>query len=170
MSAAQVRKYVSNRLRYSHSQHHAGLLGVLGDRAHAFDAPLPFVLRRALAAEEADGGMVRTADRCRAEFVAAVERSLGGFDAGGANLGIGRDRVIGVGANRDGGALEAEVVEPLGPRLEAGRVAAEDRDFDAVVADLLELLEDGQHAVVEFAGPQQQVHSEFHRFCPQIVI
>ena len=106
--------------------------------------------------------MVRAAQRFGAERLAAIERALGGVDAGGADLGVGRNRIVGLGANRDGGPLEAEVVEPLAPVAVELFVGAEDRHFDAVVADFLELLEDRQHAVVQVIGPQQEVHAEFH--------
>ncbi len=47
-------------------------------------------------------------------------------------------------------------------------VGLEDGDFDAVVAHFLDLLERGHQTVVQVVGPEEQVHAEFHVFCPQI--
>ena len=119
-------------------QHHAGDFCMLGDDAHAVDAPLPFVFRRPFAAEQTDRGMVRTADRIYAEFdgnnracawwLRRRRRDIFASD----EIGLSALR-----ADGDGGSLEAQIVEPLRPGLKAGRIAAEDRHLHAVVPDFL---------------------------------
>src|SRR5205823_3060155 len=60
------------------------------------------------------------------------------------------------------------VVENLAPLLVIER-RVENWQLDAVVAQILEHLQDRDHRVVQLAGPQQQVHAEFH-FSPQFKV
>ena len=146
-------------------EHHADFASMFGDLLHALDAPLPFVGRRAGAGELADRRMIRADQGLAAGGRAAIERALGGGDAGGPNFGIRADRIVGSATHGDRRSFESQIVEPLAP---GGIVEAqiEQRNLDAVVAQLLDLFEHRQQAVMQTIGPQQKVHSEFHRVSP----
>lgn len=139
----------------------ADFTGMFGGEAHAFEAPFPFVGGGSGAGEESEGGVERSDEGFDTAFGAAIEGASIEFDPFGADGGIGADGVIFDIANGDGCPLEAEVIEAFSP----GGVVEfeiEHGDFDAIEADGLDLLEDGEETVMEFAGPQEQVHAVFH--------
>ena len=99
--------------------------------------------------------MERATNRFGAERLAGIERLLAGFNSGGANLRVGRNGVVGLGADRDRRPAKPEIVEPFAPLGVELFIRLKDRDFNAVVPDALELLEDRHQAIVQVIGPQQ---------------
>src|SRR4051794_37408381 len=89
--------------------------GVFGDGPHAFDAPFPLVFGPPLAAEMAEGRMERADQRGAAGGGAAVEGPYRAFDSLAADGGVGADGVVVGGTDRDGRALQAQIVEDFAP-------------------------------------------------------
>src|SRR6185369_11457949 len=132
------------------AERHMNLAGVLGDGPHAFDAPFPFVFRRARAAEVAERRMKWPDEVCATSSGTAIEAAHRTFDALFANVGVRANRIVVDAANGDSRTREAVVVENLAPLfvVEAG---IENRQLDAVVTQILEHLDDRNHRVVHLA-------------------
>src|SRR5262249_2463667 len=129
--------------------------GVLGGAAHDVGRALPLVVGGAGAGEDADGGVVGTAQVVAAEDGGGVEGPLQVVEGLLAHAGVGADRIAaltGV-ADGDGGAGQAEVVEFLAYLPVVAGVAAEDGQLDAVEAGGLQLGEQREVLLGDVGGP-----------------
>src|SRR5262249_22317342 len=141
------------------------LFSVLGDLPHAIHSPFPLVGRGPAAGEFGQRRVNGADQEFGAQGVTTLESPLRGVDRGSANSLIGTDRVIRCRADRRGRAAEVQMFEPLTPGFVSERQIV-DRHFDAVPALSLEHLKNGQHAVVEPIGPEQQVYAALHSISP----
>jgi len=116
---------------------------VLCRLSHTVHSPLEFILRGAATAEDADGRVVRTDQVLRFHGRAAVEGQLVVGDTCGPCRVIRTDRIVFFVADGNCRAFESELIEFLAELFIDGELEVEDRHLNSVVAELLELLENG---------------------------
>ena len=83
---------------------------------------------------------------------------------------VGADGVVVLGQDGDRRALEPLLVEFGADRLVVGGRAAEDGQLDAVEPGGLQLAQEREVFARDAAGPQQQVHPDFHGESPLMVV
>ncbi len=83
-------------------------------------------------------------------------------ETGFADRGIRIDRVLFRRADRDGRAAETEFGELRSDLLELRFFHVEDRKFDPVVTDSLELFEQPEMFLGDVRSPEEQIHTVLH--------
>ena len=134
------------------------------DLAVDLGAAIIFGIARLLAGEHAQRLEPGARHDLAAQRRGAFDRALEVVDGLLPRRRFGRDRAVRlVGDDRDGGALEPEVVERLGQLAVVADVAdVEHRHFHAVEAGVLQRLEGRVMLLRDVTRPQQHVDSDFH--------
>ncbi len=107
--------------------------------------------------------MHRADDARGAQRRATVEHAFHEIDGLGADRRIGDQGIdVGAGQRRNRGPLQAHIREPAAERLELRGLAAEHRHLDAVIAGLLQVLEDRHVPILDTDGPEQKIETDLH--------